>query len=138
MVVYRRIRRHRQIPLRTLAPSRFGFVGAASGFLSAVLGTAGPFAAPFFLAAGLVKGAYIGSEAMTAAIMHITKLGIYGGISLLTPSGIAIGLLFGVFVIAGSYLGKRLLDQMPEPLFVALVEILLIVASLRFLLADLW
>jgi len=49
-------------------------------FLSALVGSVGPF----FLAFGLVEGAYIGTEAFTAVIMHVTKLTVYGGTSVLT------------------------------------------------------
>lgn len=38
-------------------------VGAASGLGSALVGSVGPLTAPFFLAYGLVKSAYIGTEA---------------------------------------------------------------------------
>ncbi len=33
--------------------------------------------APFFLAYGLVKGAYIGTKALSTVVMHVTKLGAY-------------------------------------------------------------
>ena len=34
--------------------------------------------APFFLARGLVRGAYIGTEAASAVVMHFTKLVVFG------------------------------------------------------------
>ncbi|MET9818170.1 MULTISPECIES: hypothetical protein [unclassified Streptomyces] len=40
----------------------FAAVGAASGFGSALVGSVGPMVAPFFLARGLVRGAYIGTK----------------------------------------------------------------------------
>ena len=49
-----------------------------SGLGSALLGSVGPFTAPFFLAAGLTRAAYIGTEAASALTLHLTKLGAYG------------------------------------------------------------
>ena len=40
----------------------FAVIGAVASFLSALLGSVGPLMAPFFLAYGLVKNAYIGPK----------------------------------------------------------------------------
>lgn len=112
-----------------------GFVplGAASGILSAVLGTVGPFAAPFFLSFGLIKGAYIGTEAMTAVIMHITKLGVYGSYSLIGIRTLLIGIAIGAVMILGTFLGKRLLNKVPERVFPYIIEGTMLVAGIIFL-----
>jgi uncharacterized membrane protein YfcA len=130
MVVYRYSRWGRQVRMK-----KAGFLplGAVSGLLSAVLGTAGPFAAPFFLAYGLVKGAYIGTEAMTAVVMHVTKLGVYGGYALVGVRTLLVGLGIGIVMIAGTYVGKRCLDRLPERVFPYLIEVTLLVAGVLFL-----
>src|SRR6516165_5341001 len=61
----------------------FALIGAASSFLSALLGSVGPLMAPFFLAYGLVKGAYIGTEALSTVVMHVAKLVAYHESSIL-------------------------------------------------------
>jgi len=48
-------------------------LGAGMGLLSGVVGTVGPINAPFFLAYGLVKGAYLATEALGAAAGRITR-----------------------------------------------------------------
>jgi uncharacterized membrane protein YfcA len=112
-----------------------GFVplGAASGLLSAVLGTVGPLAAPFFLAYGLVKGAYIGTEAMTAVIMHITKLGVYGSYSLIGARTLLIGAAIGAVMIIGTLAGSKLLHRVPERVFPYIIEITLLISGILFL-----
>ena len=57
---------------------QFAMIGAAASLLSALLGSVGPLMAPFFLAYGLMKGAYIGTEALSTVVMHIFKLLAYG------------------------------------------------------------
>ena len=89
--------------------------------------------APFFLAYGLVKGAYIGTEALSTVVMHIVKLIAYRQAAVLTLSDALIGLGLGPVMILGSFLGKRILDRLPEKVFVAIIEGVLIVAGLLFL-----
>ena len=130
MLVYRHSRWGRNVHIK-----RNGFLplGAVSGLLSAMLGTAGPFAAPFFLAYGLIKGAYIGTEAMTAAVMHVTKLAVYGGYSLVGTRTLLVGLGIGAVAILGTWLGKKTLDRVPEQLFPYIIEVMLLVAGVLFL-----
>lgn len=120
---------------RVYRPPLRGFVliGALFSFLSALVGSVGPLMAPFFLAYGLVKGAYIGTEALATVIMHVTKLVAYGGTAILTLENTGIGLALGPIMVLGSYGGKRILDRMPEKVFVILVELTLVVAGAGFL-----
>src|SRR5438270_453067 len=100
---------------------------------SAVLGSVGPVMAPFFLAYGLVKGAYIGTEALATVVMHVTKLVAYRQTAVLTKSGVLVGLFLGPIMILGSFLGKRIVDKLPERVFVLLIEAVLVLAGLLFL-----
>lgn len=129
LVAWRRFRpAPRQPRLRS-----FAAIGAASGFGSALLGSVGPLTAPFFLAYGLVKGAFIGTEALAAVVMHLTKLTIYGGAALLSFRTVGIGLALAPATIGGDWVGKRILDRISERLFVVLIEIGLLVAGVLFL-----
>jgi hypothetical protein len=107
-------------------------LGAGSSFLSALAGTVGPIMAPFFLSYGLVKGAYIGTEALATVVMHVVKLGVYGSYSLLSIRIVLVGLAIGSVMILGSYMGKRILSRVPERLFPYIIEGVLIAAGLLF------
>lgn len=111
----------------------FALVGAALGFLGAVLGATGPLMTPFFLSYGLVKGAFIGTEALATVVMHVVKLAIYGGYALIGVQSILTGVAIGAVTVLGSYLGKRILDRLPERAFEWIVEGLLVVTGLQFL-----
>ncbi len=117
------------MPLRAFAP-----LGAAASFLSALLGSVGPLMAPFFLASGLTKGAYIGTEALCSLVMHIVKLATYGSVALVSVQGSAAGAMIGLGLVMGAYLGKRIVDRVPERVYVLLVEATLLSAGMRFLL----
>ena len=129
-VAYRHLGKQKslRLPLRG-----FAVIGAVFSFLSALLGSVGPIMAPFFLAYGLVKGAYIGTEAFATVVMHVTKLVAYGGTAILTLQSVAAGLALGPIMVLGSFIGKKILDRVPERLFVLLIEGTLLVAGLGFL-----
>jgi len=131
VVIYRHsgISSARRLPLRA-----FPLIGAVFSFLSALLGSVGPIMIPFFLAYGLVKSALIGTEALATVVMHVTKLVAYGSASVLTAAGLQLGLAIGAIMILGSFVGKKLLDRLPEKFFLYLVEATLVIAGLNFLL----
>ena len=126
---------HDAVPILTVrTPLRaFVLIGAGASFLSALLGSVGPLMAPFFLAYGLVKGAYIGTEALSTVVMHVTKLVAYRGAEVLPMKSVVTGLAIGPFMIIGSRIGKRAIDRLPEQVFVLLNELTITAAGLLFL-----
>ena len=110
----------------------FAAIGAAASFLSALLGSVGPLMAPFFLAYGLVKGAYIGTEALATVVMHVTKLVAYRQSAVLSGGAALTGLALGPVMVLGSWTGKRIVDRLPEGVFVLLIEATMTAAGLVF------
>lgn len=132
-VIWRRLRagsRNKRFPARQFTP-----IGGVFAFVSALVGSAGPFLAPFFLSYGLTRGAYVGTEALSTAIMHITKMGTYGAAGAFAHRAVVVGLMLSPIMIAGSYLGKRIVDRIPERIFVGIVETILIVFGVLFLIS---
>lgn len=101
-------------------------VGAAMGFLSGVVGTTGPINAPFFLSCGLLKGAYLSTEALATSSVHITKMLVYRRFGALTAVTATTGLSIGCALVLGSYLGRRLVDRLEAEAFQRWVEVFLI------------
>jgi uncharacterized membrane protein YfcA len=108
----------------------FTAVGAVSGSGSALVSSVGPMVAPFFLARGLLKGAYIGTEAASAVVMHLTKLVVFGAAAVLTASNAVIGLALAPASTAGAWTGKKIVDRLPAHVFVIVVEIGLVTSGL--------
>lgn len=125
--------RHARPAPKKLHLESFAALGAGSSFLSALLGSVGPLMAPFFLAYGLVKGAYIGTEAMATVVMHVSKLVAYRQAAVLSGAAVLVGLALGPLMVAGSYAGKHIVDRLPERVFVVIIEAVLVVAGLLFL-----
>jgi uncharacterized protein len=131
MVVWRRIR-----PRTTqVSDAAFAGIGAVSGFGSALVGSVGAMAAPFFLARGLVRGAYIGTEAASALVMHVTKLIVFSAVAVLTLRTGLIGLALTPASAAGAWTGKRIVDRLPVRVFVLLVEAGLVAAGVLLILS---
>ncbi len=125
--------RHLQHRPRPPAQPSFALVGAASGLGSALLGSVGPLTAPFFLALGLTRGAYIGTEAASALTMHLTKIATYGAGDLLTGRVLLFGLALTPSTLLGTWVGKKIVGRISERVFVLFVELGLVAAGVLFL-----
>ena len=129
VVVWRRINPR---PGKPSDPA-FAGIGAASGLGSALLGSVGPLTAPFFLAYGLTRAAYIGTEAASALTMHLAKVAAYGVGDLLTRSVLIYGVVLTPATLAGAWVGRKVVGRLSDRVFVALVETALVVAGVLFL-----
>jgi uncharacterized membrane protein YfcA len=129
-LVWRRLVRKK---LPKIKLNSFIGVGGIFGFLSALVGGVGPFLVPFFLSFGLVKGAFIGTEALCTVITHVNKIIAYHQYDLMGFQVVKTGVMLGCFMILGSWLGKKILNRLPEKVFLNLVEIVLLIAGLNFL-----
>lgn len=109
-------------------------VGAAFGFLNGLLEGIGSLIAPFFLAYGLVRGAYIGTDALATTLMQVCKLGVFGAANILEINVLTSGLALVPFMIAGAFAGKKVVDRISESLFLLIIDITLLVAGINFLL----
>jgi uncharacterized membrane protein YfcA len=130
------------VPLRRLLMTghwrvrlaHFPLIGAASGLLSALVVAIGAAVTPFYLAYGLRRGAYIATEAVCAFSMHLTRGVSLTRYRLVTWEVVVIGLVLGAVMFAGSWIGRRLLDRMSDRVFLAVIEVLLVLMGLQFLL----
>ena len=77
-------------------------IGAGIGFLSGMVASTGPINTPFFLAYGLVKGAYLSTEALGSMAIGITKAIVFQRFDALPLETVARGLVVGASLMAGS------------------------------------
>lgn len=70
---------------------------------------------------------------MTAVIMHITKLGVYGSYALIGLRKLLIGIAIGAVMMLGTFLGKRILNKVPERIFPYIIEGTMLIAGISFL-----
>jgi hypothetical protein len=103
--------------------------GAVVGFLSGLVGSAGPLGAAVFLSLGLPPIAYIASEATTALAMHGVKTVVYQRYIALDRDFCFLAALMGVAMILGTWSAKRVIERMPRETFQRLVAVLLVVIA---------
>ena len=108
-------------------------VGAGIGFLSGLVASTGPINTPFFLAYGLVKGAYLSTEALGAMAIGITKAIVFQRFNALPLETVLRGLVIGSTLMIGSRLAKGFVLRLDAQQFRTLMDCLLAVAGLVLL-----
>ncbi|MDI6448319.1 hypothetical protein [Anaerobaca lacustris] len=58
---------------------------------------------------------------------------VAGAANVMGADTVGIGLLLGVALLVDAYIGKRIVNRTPERLFVALVEVTLVIAGLHLI-----
>lgn len=109
-------------------------IGGAFAVVSAVVGSAGPFLAPFFIAYGLTRGVFIGTEALGTAVMHVAKLSSYQGLGAMSSATWLGGLALAPAMVLGSLAARRVVDRIPPRIFLRIIEIVIAGFGLWFLL----
>jgi uncharacterized membrane protein YfcA len=108
-------------------------VGAGVGFLSGMVASTGPINTPFFLAYGLVKGAYLSTEALGSMAIGLTKAIVFQRVNALPLETAARGLIVGGSLMIGSRLAKGFVLRLDAHQFVVLMDCLLAGAGLVLL-----
>lgn len=123
-------------PEHTHPTRRFLWLGGAIGFLNTAVGAVGPLLGPFLRGIGLTRHGIVGSFAAVQSLGHAVKIVVF------TVAGFAfaawlgpIALLAGC-VVAGTWVGSRLLDRVPERVFQLLYKASLTALALRLLVAP--
>ena len=115
---------------------QMGIVGAAIGYLTGIVATTGAINTPFFLAYGLTKGAYLGTEAASTLSILFTKGVTFHQLGFLNVTAIIQGLLIGSCVLVGSIFSKRIVLAIPEQKFLLLMEMVMLISGLSILLMS--
>ncbi len=103
--------------------------GGVVGFLSGLVGSAGPLGAAIFLTLGLSPVAYVASEAVTALAMHGVKMAVYQHFIVLDRQFWLLAALISPAMVLGTWSAKRLIERLPPARFQRYVAALLVVIS---------
>jgi uncharacterized membrane protein YfcA len=116
---------------------QMSLVGAVIGYLTGIVATTGAINTPFFLAYGLTKGAFLGTEAASTLSILFTKGITFHQLGFLNIAAIVQGLLIGIFVLIGAIFSKRIVLALPEQKFLLLMEMVMLISGLSILLMTL-
>jgi len=107
--------------------------GALIGFLTGVVLSTGPLSVPAFTAYGLVKGAFLASEAASSLLLNISKVSTFWQFGALPPPTLLQGVIVGSSLMAGTFLGKAVVLRMSTEFFQHLLDAIMLTAGLSLL-----
>jgi len=107
--------------------------GALIGYVTGIVVSTGPINTPLFLAHGLVKGAFIGTEALGSLGVYASKTITFRSFGALPNETILQGLLIGSSLMAGAVVSKRFVMRLPPERFYLMMEGVLLVAGVTML-----
>jgi uncharacterized membrane protein YfcA len=112
---------------------QLALAGAFIGFVTGIVISTGPLSVPAFTAYGLMKGAFLSTEAASSLALMISKVTTFRTLGALPPSSIFKGLIIGASVMAGSFLGKAVVQRMSVGLFQHVLDGLLLCSGVALL-----
>jgi uncharacterized membrane protein YfcA len=107
--------------------------GAAIGFVTGIVLSTGPLSVPAFTSYGLVKGAFLSTEAVSSLALMVTKVATFQQLGALPPPMILQGVIIGASVMAGAFVGKLIVQRMSLQTFQILLDVILLCSGLALL-----
>ncbi len=108
--------------------------GTVIGFASFVSHSGGPAYQVYVLPQRLPKMVYAGTTTILFAFMNVLKLVPYWALGQLSPDNLRVALYLALPALAGTLLGVRLVRVLPERRYFAVVQVLLLLVSVRLVL----
>jgi len=112
---------------------QLALAGAVIGFLTGIVISTGPLSVPAFTSYGLMKGAFLSTEAASSLALMVSKVTTFRQLGALPYSSILKGLLVGASVMAGAFIGKAVVLRMSTGLFQHVLDGLLLCSGLALL-----
>lgn len=112
--------------------------GAVIGFLTGIVLSTGPLSVPVFLAYGLVKGAFLATEAASSLFIYLGKVLTFREFGALPVHVLLQGLVVGVSLMVGTFTGKALVLRMSAAAHGRVLDGLLLISGLALLAAALY
>jgi uncharacterized membrane protein YfcA len=104
--------------------------GLAIGVLTGIVVSTGPITVPLFTAYGLMKGAFIATEAAASLAVYISKAATFSAFGALPTDIVLKGLITGSSVMAGTYVAKLVVERLSIATFQRLLDGVMLVAGL--------
>lgn len=117
----------------SLSPGHLMAIGAVVGFLTGIVVTTGPITAPIFLSYGLVKGAFIATEAAGSLAVYLSKAAVFRRFGYLPLPIITLGLIAGTSLMTGAWVAKHFVARLHPDRFRLLMDALMLISGLSML-----
>lgn len=110
-------------------------IGGVVGFLTGIVVSTGPITVPVFMGYGLVKGAFLATEAASSLAVYGAKVSVFQQFGALPAHIVADGLITGSSLMLGTFGAKYIVARMSAHTFKALVDGLMLTSGLSLLFA---
>ena len=117
----------------TLGFGGLAVAGAVIGFLTGVVVSTGPLSVPALTAYGLVKGAFIASEAAGSLALYISKAITFRQFGALPIDIVLKGLISGSAVMAGTYTARLIVERLSVATFQRLLDGVMVISGAALL-----
>lgn len=107
--------------------------GAVIGYITGIVISTGPLSVPAFAAFGLVKGAFLSTEAASSLALFASKVATFREYGALPRPVIIQGLIVGSAVMAGSVAAKSVVQRISVQRFQHILDGVLLCAGLSLL-----
>jgi uncharacterized membrane protein YfcA len=112
---------------------QLAIIGAIVGYLTGIVVTTGTITVPIFLMYGLVKGAFLATEAAGSLAVYIAKALAFRTLGAMPWETLAKGLIAGGSLMAGTFLSKRFVMTMNAESFRYMLDGLMLISALAML-----
>src|SRR5260221_9772336 len=116
-----------------IRPSLLVLAGAVIGFLTGIVVSTGPLSVPGFTAYGLVKGAFIATEAASSLALYISKAITFRSFGALPLDIVIKGLISGSSVMAGTYTARLIVERLSVAVFQRLLDGVMAISGLALI-----
>ncbi|HTJ96894.1 MAG TPA: sulfite exporter TauE/SafE family protein [Rhodocyclaceae bacterium] len=103
--------------------------GLIIGYITGIVVSTGPISVPIFLAYGLLKGAFIATEAASSLAIYVTKMIVFREFGILPAAILLKGLIIGSSLMVGSYFSKRFVLKISADRFQILMDGLMLLSG---------
>ncbi len=117
----------------TVGPWMLVPAGLAIGFLTGIVVSTGPVTVPLFASYGLVKGAFIATEAAASLAVYISKAVTFRSFGALPTDIILKGLITGSSVMTGTYAAKLLVERLSIATFQRLLDGVMLISGVALI-----
>ncbi|HXN42990.1 MAG TPA: sulfite exporter TauE/SafE family protein [Xanthobacteraceae bacterium] len=113
--------------------SHLAIAGAIVGFLTGIVVSTGPIGVAIFLTYGLIKGAFLATEAASSLAVFTSKAITFQLFGASAPAVLVKGLITGSSVMADAFIAKRFVLRLDPNVFRVVMDVLMLISGLAML-----
>ncbi|MCR8630436.1 sulfite exporter TauE/SafE family protein [Paenibacillus radicis (ex Xue et al. 2023)] len=112
---------------------QLSIIGGIIGFLTGLVLSTGPLSVPAFTSYGLMKGAFLSTEAASSLALYISKVVTFRELGALPIELILQGVTVGVSLMLGTFIAKSVVQRMSIVSFKYVLDFLLLCSGISML-----